>query len=66
MTTDAEGLVSTEALLNWSGYSQVAALEKFLRREGIPYRQGKIGPITTRDAITAKLIDRDSREKVEF
>lgn len=60
-------LLDEDALKAWSGYSQRARLEEWLRERKIPYTRGQGGRIcTTQAAIDAALMGRPAAAEPEI
>lgn len=59
-----DGLLNSEQLSAWCGYSRAADIERWLRENGIPWRRGKQGePCTTLAAVTQSLLGHTSQSQ---
>ena len=61
-----KGLVSEEDLVWWSGYTQRAAIERWLRKRNIPFTDGKDGRICTALIFITRFLENKSNTEVDF
>lgn len=60
-------LLNTADLQQWLGFSQVAPVERFLRRYQVPYWTVSGRPVTTLEAVNKRLLEVEERgESFEF
>jgi hypothetical protein len=59
-------LLGTEELKAWLDTTQTAKVERFLREHRIPHWRTRSGPVTTLEAINARLLGAASEEEFNF